>query len=312
MNNAIKRMTSAALALVMAIGIGATAASAAAPHKDGAYTAKVAFLHEKQDKASMCNVLFDHDADVTVKGANAEIRLYAAYPVPAFPSAAADGTLKDLVVNIGGTEYKAASDITSKPQREFDESNPGFKITAGQKYQTQVLTLTVPTDKLDSLSTAAPSKAFVNAIMGMNVNFRFQLTELKASGTPEVAPNETTTKGMNITAEISAPAPTYTVTIPESVSMGTLSAQKNNVTGYKVEVAAENMGAGYVEVSAPDAGVLKNEKNELAFANSFGTQKATKTASLNGEFTVTAENVAAAAAGNYTGTATFTIRYFAG
>ncbi len=312
MKNVFKRMTSAALALAMAIGIGVTAASAAAPYADGDYTAKVAFLHETDEKPSMCNVLFDHDADIKVTGENAAISVYAAYPVPAFPTMGTDGTLKYMSITIDGTEYKAVSDIATKPLREFDETGSGFKVTAGEKYETQVLTFTIPTAKLDSLATAVKAAAFVNPVMNTEVAMRFQLTDITGSAAPEVTPDETSTKGMNITAEIAAPAPTYSVVIPESVSMGTLSAEKENTTAYEVKVTAENLGAGYVEVSAPETGVLKNEANELAFANSFGTQKASTTSTLNGQFTVTAENVAAAVAGNYTGTANFTIRYFAG
>lgn len=311
MKNTLKRMTSAAMALVMAIGIGATAASAAGPYKDGSYTAKVAFMHETQDKNSMCNALFDQDADIKITGENAEIRLYTAFPVPAFSSAGADGTVKDVVLTLDGVEYTATSDITSKPVREFDEAGAMFGIKPGQALPTQVLTLTVPTAKLDSLATAAPAKAFVNVVMMTNMNFRFKLTNI-TSAQPEVVPEETQTQGMQITADVVAPAATYTVTIPETVTMGTLSRDADNVVDYKVEVTAENMGAGYIEVSAPTAGVLKNAENELAYANSFGTQKTSSTGTMNGQFTVTAADVASAVAGNYTGTATFTISYFAG
>lgn len=312
MKNVLKHMTSAALALVMAIGIGATAASAAAPYADGDYTGKVAFLHATNENSSMCNVLFDHDADIKVTGENAEITVYAVFPVPSFPSMGTDGTLKYMSITIDGTEYKAVSDISTKPERVFDETNPGFNVTAGEKYPTQVMTFTVPTAKLDSLSTAVQASAFVNPIMNSEVAMRFQLTDITGSAAPEVQPSETSTKGMNITAEIAAPAPSYTVTIPESVSMGSLSTETDNVFDYKVDVDAKNLGNGSVEVSAPSEGVLNNGEHQLAFANSFGTQKTSETAALNGEFSIAAKNVASAAAGNYTGTATFTIRYFAG
>lgn len=311
MKKTLKRMTSAAMALVMAIGIGATAASAAGPYADGNYTAKAAFLHGKQDKPSMCSVMFDHDADVKVTGENTEISIYAAFPVPAFPDAAPDGTLKDVVLTIDGTAYTAVADNTTKPSREFDETNTGFGLEAGKSYTTQILTFTIPTAKLDSLANPTAAKAFVVPIMNMNVNFRFTLTGITAVA-PEVTPDATETKGMQITADVQAPAATYTVTIPETVAMGSLSRDTDTVTAYKVDVTAENLGNGYVEVSAPSTGVLKNAENELAFANSFGAQKTSVTGSMDGQFTVTAADVASAVAGNYTGTATFTIRYFAG
>lgn len=311
MKNTLKRITSAAMALLMAIGIGTTAASAAGPYKDGNYTGKVLFMHESQDKNSMCNSLFDQDADIKVTGENAEIRLYTAYPVPSFSSVGADGTVKDVVLTIDGKNYTAVSDITTKPVREFDEAGPMFGITPGQSLPTQVLTLTIPADKLDSLANATPAKAFVNVVMMSNVNFRFKLSNITAVQ-PEPVPDETKTQGMQITAAVAAPTATYAVTIPETVTLGTLSSDKDNVVDYKVEITAENMGAGYVEVSAPSSGVLKNADNELAYTNSFGTQKTSSTGTLNGQFTVSAAGVASAAAGNYTGSATFTISYFAG
>ncbi len=311
MKNTLKRMTSAAMALVMAIGMGATAASAEAPYKDGNYTGKVVFMHETNNTNSMCNSLFDQDADIKVTGNKAEIRLYTAFPVPNFKNDGADGTVKNMVMTIDKQDYTAVSDIKTKPERQFDEAGLMFGITAGKKLPTQVLTLTVPTDKLDSLANPTPTKAFVNVVMKKDVNFRFKLTNI----TPvkeEPAPDNTQTKSMEIRAEVAAPTATYTVKIPENVTLGTLSATQDNVIDYTVEVTAENMGAGRVEVSVPNAGVLKNGEKELAYTNSFGTQQTTKTGTMNGKFTVAAKDVAAATAGNYTGNATFTISYFAG
>lgn len=316
MKKTFKRALSGALALMMSVSIGVFGAAnaSAAGRTDGNYTGKVTMLHESQEKNSMCNVLFDHDADISIKGENTEIRVYAAYPVPAFPDMGKDGTLTNAVMTLDGTKYPAVSDINSKPVRTMDETNTSFGVEAGKAIPTQVLTFTVPTAKLDSLATApAAATAFVNTVMMANVNFRFKLTDIKSASEP-VEPPATDTKeqSMEITADIAAPQATYTVTIPESVAMGTLSAKTDNVIAYKVDVTAENLDKGYVQVSAPTAGALKSGANELAFANSFGSQKTSVTTTLNGEFTVTAADVQAAAAGNYTGTANFTIRYFAG
>ncbi len=313
MKKTFKRMLSTALALVMAVGFSAIGASAA-DRTDGDYTGKVTMLHETQSQNSMCNVLFDHDVDIAIKGENAEVRLYAAYPVPTFPDQGKDGTLTNATMTLDGTVYNAVSDIASKPVRTMDETNVAFGVEAGKALSTQVLTFTIPAAKLDSLATApAAATAHVNVVMNADVNFRIQLNDIQAAGNPVEPPaTETTEQNMQITADIAAPQATYTVTIPETVAMGTLSAENDNTTAYKVEVTAENLGKGYVEVSAPAAGALKNGENELAFANSFGAQKTSVTATLNGEFTVAAADVQAAAAGNYTGNANFTIRYFAG
>lgn len=312
MKKEIKRITAGILTLAVVASMGVMSAFAAGPYADGNYTGKVTFMHEKNEANSMCNVLFDHDADVKVTGDNAEISVYAAYPVPAFADQCEGGTVKNVVMTIDGTEYTAVSDISTKPERVFDETNEGFGVTAGSALPTQVLTFTIPKDKLDSLATApATTKAFVNPVMGMNVTFRFKLENIQGGAAP-VEPTETSSKSMNVTADVAAPAASYEVTIPESIAMGTLSAENDNVVAYNVDVAAANMDNGYVQVSADAAGELTSGENKLAFANDFGTQKASSNATLKGNFTVTAAAVQAAAAGNYTGTANFSISYFAG
>ena len=310
-----RKVIAVALALCMIASMGAVSAFAAGPYTDGDYTATVAFLHEKKDQASMCNVLFDHDADITVKDGTASISVYAANPVPAFPDQGADGTVKNVVMTIDGVQYPAVSDITTKPLREFDETNPAFGVEAGKSIVTQVLTFNVPAEKLDSLATApANVGAYVNVVMMTDVIFRLKVTDIVKAVVPEVPqqPTETKQQSMQVTAEVAAPAPTYKVTIPEAVTMGTLSAETDNTVDYQVNVTAENLGTGKVVVSASAEGTLNSGENTLAYTNSFGTQETAVTAALNGAFTITAADVAAAAAGNYTGTANFAISYFAG
>ena len=120
---------------------------------------------------------------------------------------------------------------------------------------------------------------------------------------------------MQITANVEEQisAPTYTVTVSEAVAMGTLSGEADNTMEYKVNVVAADLN-GTVSVTAPEAGQLGSGENTLAFTNSFGTQTVTadtEGTDLGGAIGVSAEAVAAAAAGNYTGTTTFSITYSA-
>ena len=113
--------------------------------------------------------------------------------------------------------------------------------------------------------------------------------------------------------------PTYTVTVPSSVAMGSLSTEKDTVQKYEVRVNTTE-AKGEIQVSAPETGVLYHQKNTLTFMNDFGTQKITldevKKANdtdgeklLKGTLTIPAKEVANAKAGNYTGTTAFTISY---
>ncbi len=314
MNKQWKQVAAGLLAVALFIGMGNMRALAAGPYQDGTYTAKITMLKEDKDKPSMCNALFDQDADVKIQNGNAEVCIYAAFPVPNFSGNNPDGTVKNTVLTLDGVSYTADSDTTTKPVRTMDEKNLMFGIKAGAQLTTQVLTFTIPAEKLDSLASGTPVSAFVNVLLQTNKNFRLRLDHLQLveAAKPEEVPETVTSQDMQLTASVGAPAASYTVTIPETVALGTLSAEKENVTAYTVDVTAENMGTGYVEVSAAASGELHCGENALAFTNSFGTQQTQETATLNGEFTVTAAEVKTAAGGNYTGTTDFVIRYFAG
>ena len=313
MKHLFKKVAASVLTLCMVASMGAMTAFAAGPYTDGNYTGTVTFLHEVKDQPSMCNVLFDHDADIVVKGETASLSVYAAYPVPAFADQGVDGTVKNVVMTLDGVQYPAVSDTTTKPLREMDATNTAFGVEAGKSISTQVLTFNIPAAKLDSLETApAATGAYVNVVMNTDVIFRIKVENITAAKPAVPEATEKSEKSMQITADVAAPKPTYSVKIPEAIAMGTLSTEADNKTAYTVDVTAENLGTGKVVVSAPEAGELLSGENKLAYTNNFGTQETSVTAALNGEFTVTAAAVKAAAAGNYTGTANFAISYFAG
>ena len=313
----MKKLLEKGVALVLIAcllcGTGILSASAAGPYADGTYTAKVSFLHETKNQPSMCDVLFDHDADITVTDGLATVQLYVANPVPAFADQGADGTVKNVVMTLDGASYPAASDITTRPLREFDETNPTFGVEAGKSLATQVLTFTgIPAEKLDLMATGARTDAYVNVVMMTDVIFRIVLTDITGAGGSHQAPAETSSRKMQITAEITAPAAAYEVVIPEAVSMGTLSRETDNRFDYQVSVTADGLGSGKVVITAPETGSLTSGSNSLTYANSFGSQETSVTATLDGQFTVSAADVSAAAAGSYTGTASFAIAYYDG
>ena len=315
MRKTLNKIIAGAVALCMVASMGAANVFAAAPYTDGDYTAHVTFMHETNEKPSMCNPLFDKDADVVVKGDTAELTVYAANPVPAFADQGKDGTVKNVVMTLDGVQYTAVSDMESKTQRKFEETNPLFGIKAGDMLPTQALTFTVPTAKLDMLAAGVPTGAFVNVVMMTDVVFRLKvenITKVGGETQPEpVKPTETREHSMAVSADIAAPVPSYKVKIPESIAMGTLTSKEDNVAAYTVDVTAENLGEGYVEVTSPERCTLSFEDNAITVTNTFGTQKTSQTASLAGEFRVSAEIVDKAVAGNYTGTANFTISYYA-
>ena len=294
----------------------------AADYTDGNYTGEIHFLNANgTGAASMCDPIFVHEAELALTADNAELTFYVAYPIPSFPDLGTDGTILDVVLTVDGTEYTAESDITTKPEKVFDTTAKLFGITEGESYPTQVLTVDLPRDAVDDLEAGTVStSAYVNSVMNSTQNFFIQVTNIQSVGgeteepdQPEVPAEET--QDMQISADVkeAVSTPDYTVTVPSTVALGTLKTEEDNSLPYTVDVVASNLN-GTLSVSAPETGNLTNGDNTLAFSNSFGTKTVTEDTAgteLSGAISVSASDVAAAAAGNYTGTTTFSITYSA-
>lgn len=309
----LNKIVSGAAAAAM-LGTMMCTTAFAADYTDGDYTGEIHFLNANgSGNYSMCDPIFVHEAELALTADNAELTFYVAYPIPSFPDLGTDGTILDVVLTVDGTGYTAESDITTKPEKVFDTTASLFGITEGESYPTQVLTVDLPRDAVDDLETGTVSaSAYVNSVMNSTQNFLIQVTNIQSVG-GETEPADT--KDMQITADVQevVSAPTYTVTVPGSVKLGPLSTEEDNSLPYTVDVAASNLN-GTLSVSAPETGNLTSGDNTLAFANSFGTQNVTadtEDGKLSGAISVSASDVAAAAAGNYTGTTTFSITYAA-
>ena len=305
----LNKIVSGAAAAAM-LGTMMCTTAFAADYTDGDYTGEIHFLNANgSGKYSMCDPILVREAELALTADNAELTFYVAYPIPSFPDLGTDGTILDVVLTVDGTEYTAESDITTKPEKVFDTTAKLFGITEGESYPTQVLTVDLPRDAVDDLEAGTVSaSAYVNSVMDSTQNFFIQVTNIQSVGGAD-------TKDMQITADVQevVSEPTYTVTVPGSVELGTLSTEEDNSSPYTVDVAASNLN-GTLSVSAPETGNLTNGDNTLAFANSFGTQNVTadtEDGKLSGAISVSASDVAAAAAGNYTGTTTFSITYSA-
>lgn len=294
----------------------------AADYTDGNYTGEIHFLNANgSGVASMCDPIFVHEAELALTADNAELTFYVAYPIPAFPAMGTDGTILDVVLTVDDAQYTAESDITTKPEKVFDTTSSLFGITEGESYPTQVLTVDLPRDAVDDLEAGTvAASAYVNSVMNSTQNFFVQVTDLQSVGgetedpdQPEVPAEDTQDMQISADVEEAVSAPSYTVTVPSSVKMGTLSTEADNSLPYTVDVEASNLN-GTLSVSAPETGNLTSGDNTLAFANSFGTQTVdadTDGTKLSGAISVSASDVAAAATGNYTGTTTFSITYAA-
>lgn len=314
----LKKISGVILSAALVAGMCSTAFAAdntSAEYENGAYTGTIHFMNgSNPEKASMCDSIFAHEADVTLSDDTAELTFYVAYPVPNFADQGADGTIKDVVMTLDGTTYTGESDLTTKAVKTFDTDGNMFGITAGDELTTQAVTVDLPRSAVDSFEEGIATSAYVNIVMNTTQNFYAKVTDLtKANSGSDTGNTTTDSKEMEITANIEKKIsePAYTVTVPESAAMGTLNRDKDNKVKYDVTVTATDLN-GILSVTTPTAGELTSGSNKLAFANSFGTQQITEDTTagkLSGELSVSADAVKAAAAGNYTGTTTFTISY---
>ncbi len=276
-------------------------------YANGDYTATVHMYKEADPTAlSMCDPIFDHDAEVQLTDDATIITIYVAYPIPNYSTLGTEGTLLDVVATYNDVEYEAALDVTSLTERELDETSALFGTTAGESYPTEAITFTLPADAITTaVGDGIYLSAYVNSVMNSTQYFYMKLTDVAKVAT------ESTTQESTLTAEVEANVPSYTVTVPATVALGTLSKEEDTVVPFEVSVEAVNFDGDAVEVVAVGNGTLTSGENTLAFINDFGSQKVTESATLTGNITVLADNVAAAKAGNYTGTTSFVINYYA-
>ena len=251
----LTKMVSGALAAaLMATTMYTPAFAAEADLANGDYTGTIHFLNGNgSGNKSMCDPIFVHEADVELTDDGAELTFYVAYPIPAFAGQGADGTVKDVTMTIDGQTYNAVSDIDSKPEKTFDTAGALFGINEGDTLPTQVLTVDLPRSAVDNLEQGVETSAYVNVFMNMTQSFYVQVTDLKAADNDNSS-EETTEQSMEITAEVAEKPsePTYTVTVPSAVSMGTLSSEAENKQAYDVTVKAADLN-GTLSVKAPES-----------------------------------------------------------
>lgn len=316
-----KRLTAGAAAAALAVCMCTTAFAAdgseSTTYENGSYTGTIHF-HNGSNPAnySMCDSIFAHEADLTLTDDTAELTFYVAYPIPAFSSQGTDGTIKDVVLTYEENSYSAVSDITTKAEKSFDTTAALFGITAGDSLPTQALTVDLPRSAVDSFADGITTTAYVNVVMNSTQNFVIKVTDLQKTGGSDEGDTDSE-ESMNITADVAVPPsePSYTVTVPESLAMGTLSTEADNSKSYDVNVKASDLD-GVLSITAAGSGELANGSEKLAFANDFGTKTVTADTEEAGttftaNISITADAVKAAAAGNYTGTTIFTISYAA-
>ncbi len=142
----------------------------------GTYTVKTTMLKDGKDKPSMSDALFAEIADVVVADENAEISIYVAFPIPNYPNAGKDGTLKNFYINYQGTKYTGVNNLTTKPLKPMKKSNLFFGVKEGKEITTQIIKVTLPKTALKE--TKLDAGTYVNVMMNTDVELDIKLSDL--------------------------------------------------------------------------------------------------------------------------------------
>lgn len=313
MNTKFRKFIAATMTVCAICSIGVMGANAAGKvYDDGAYTAKLAVMNASSPtEPSMGRMVYDHDVEIDVADGQAAITFFVPYNEQ-IKTLAPTGALQALTVSVAGQSYQAVADFTGLEERCFEEpiSAGGIiDIPGNTTMPSQAMTLTLPAEQLDAFTEGVTAQATV-AFMG-SVE---QILVLSDIAKPTVQPTENSQKTLQLTANVAEVVvqPSYILSIPQSLDLGDLSATEDNIKTYEVGVTAENLGNGRVVITADAEGTLQSGNHSMKFTNNLEPLSTGVTATAEGTIVISAQEVAAAAAGNYQGTANFTCNYFAG
>ncbi len=300
----MKRIIAGILSAAMLLSTGATAFAAETELVNGEYVAVVNMYQEgktESETLSMCDPLFGSQADITIADGEATIKLYVANPIPKFGEFT-NGTVNQLTTVVGETTYTATLDVQAAEAVYFDTANTMFGIEAGAYYQSDIVTFVLPVEAFEA--EWLDVHAFVAAVMESFVDFDFVMSDLTLVSAAETVD----VQEVPVTATVLENQTTYTVTVPATLGLGTLSATEDKVVDYSVDVTvnAGNDGKA-VQVTSDAEGELAAGNATIAFGNNFGTQTFAQTGTGAGTLSVEAANVAGVASGDYAGTINFEI-----
>ena len=280
-----------------------TALAASTNYANGEYVATSTMYRDSSGvintaSTSSCDTFFTKEAEITLTDDSTIITWYV--------ESATDygmNPVDNFTVTYDGATYDAVIDFGNDVQKEIN----------GEMHAANEMTLTLPAEAIETITTdGLLVSSYIPAMAGYaNGAYATQSYWVLLSSV-RTAPAESNTQTSTVTADVEKNASTYTVTVPASVALGTLSKTEDTSVAFDVTVEAENFENESIDVAAVSKGTLTSDGDDtIAFTNDFGTQTATESTTLTGNINVSASDVASVKGGNYTGTTTFTISYFA-
>ena len=294
-----KQLSALALASMITVSqVGQVNAASRQSLENGNHTDKITMLKDGEEKASMCDALFDSDTEISINGDNATVSIYVVDKITMFGSEKEGPQITNVIVEGQNATYE-----TEVEDRVFDKTNGMFGIVAGSTLEADKISFTVPKDRLTK--EVINIQADVTGMGGATQHFDMKLENYTGSGIE--------TQSSTVTGTILPNESTYEVTVPETINLGEMNTTDGATQTYEIDV---NMVKGNdnleVVVTADTTGQLKTDANEtIDFTNTFGTdgtQTFTQTGNQEGTLSVSASEVAGASAGTtYNGTLNFNI-----
>ncbi len=127
-------------------------------------------------KRSMADDMFAATADIIPNGDNVILKLYVAYPIPAFPDQGANGTFLKPSIEYKGMSYPGSIDISSKPLMEVKRRSGTFGLKKGDMIPSEVISFNLPKDALKEKFLKV--HGYVNVVMDDDVTFDMYLSNV--------------------------------------------------------------------------------------------------------------------------------------
>ena len=144
--------------------------------KKATNTVVVNMFKDGQKTKSMADDMFAAKADVVPDGDHVILKLYVAYPIPAFADQGKNGTVLNPSIEYKGMSYPGNIDITSKPTMEVKRRNATFGLNKGDKIPAEVISFRLPKSALDEKFLKV--HGYVNVVMNDDVVFDMYLSDV--------------------------------------------------------------------------------------------------------------------------------------
>ncbi|MFI3142193.1 MAG: hypothetical protein R3Y27_07815 [Clostridia bacterium] len=307
-----------AMAMVLSMGVvGAFAADDFVPSEDGSYSSNMVYAYNYYTPSnfSMCNGVISSEADVTIDGDWATLRVYVCNPTPKWGGAEI-GVLSDAFITFEDVQYFSTTisvglTDANPTLKLYSQVAAFFGIEAGESYASDILEFVIPTAALaSSLDFSADINLVTNGAQSLWLDIKWVEN---SDEEPQVDADSTIeTFSVPVSASVAVNPSTYSVAIPETIEIGELSTESLTYVDVEIDVTINAGNDGLIVLIDTDQWhSLSNGTDTIRFESYLGRLSSAyhvySTTTVYENLYFYADDVAGKSAGDYTGTMTFDI-----